>query len=145
MNDKITWDKSTADALASLLGRLRPDWQMPGIMAALADERLRGRNPFAVARAAILAAGNPKVRTPAVIAMDGEHWNEPDAPKPTWMPPPFETQRIPPRTEAEVESAALAAAAAKATLAATKATLRCACGQSIPRSEWAGHTCEATA
>ena len=74
MNEMITWEKRLADPLAVILAVLRSDWQVPGIMAALADPRLRDKNPAGVVRAAVKLASNPKVRTPAVLAMDGEHW-----------------------------------------------------------------------
>ena len=99
MNETITWEKRIADPLAVILAALRPDWQMPGIMAALADQKLRDKPPAAVIVAAVRAAANSKVRTPAVIAMDGEHWQEPAAPLPTQIPPRFEPPQ--PLTEAE--------------------------------------------
>jgi hypothetical protein len=76
MNESILWEKRFADPLAVILGQLRTDWQMPGIMAALADQRLRAKAPATVVLAAVRAASNPKVRTPAVIPMEGEHWLE---------------------------------------------------------------------
>jgi hypothetical protein len=76
MNEMITWEKRLADPLAVILAVLRSDWQIPGIMAALADPRLRDKNPAEVVRAAVKLASNPRVRTPAVLAMDGEHWRD---------------------------------------------------------------------
>lgn len=78
-----------ADAIAILVSRLRPDWDVRGVMAALA--KVRDRDPFLAAVAAVRAAANPTNRTPAVIAMDGAHWLSP-APtaKPgVWQPPPM--------------------------------------------------------
>lgn len=76
MNDEITkWAKRIADPIAVVLEQIRPDWQMPGIMAALADPKLRDLPADLVACAAIRAAANPAVRTPAVIPMDGAHWH----------------------------------------------------------------------
>lgn len=71
MTDFITKDQ--AEALAALVHQLRPDWQTQGIMSALAKVRDRGP-AFDVAHAALYAAADPTIRTPAVIAMGGEHW-----------------------------------------------------------------------
>lgn len=69
----ITRDQ--ARALASLVAALRPDWDSPGILKALSDARERG-NPFALAHAALYAAETLTNRTPAVIALTGDHWTK---------------------------------------------------------------------
>ena len=115
MNETITtWEKRLADPLALILAVLRPDWQMPGIMAALADVKLRDKPPAAVIVAAVRAATSAKVRTPAVIAMDGEHWNDPAVVLPTQLPPRWETPK--PLTDDERQAAAQAAAATRRVL-----------------------------
>lgn len=53
--------------LANLIGDVRPDWDGPGIAAAL-DQADRDRHaPFVIAAAAFDAAGDPTTRTPAGI------------------------------------------------------------------------------
>ncbi len=65
--------KPQAEALAALVHTLRDTWDVAGIMAALATTKTRG-DAFAIAHAALYAAENPTNRTPAVIALAGEHW-----------------------------------------------------------------------
>ncbi|WP_102508142.1 hypothetical protein [Sanguibacter massiliensis] len=67
----ITRDQ--AQALAALIATMRPDWQTPGILKALSDARARGTG-WDLAHAALYAAQDPSVRTPAVIALPGDHW-----------------------------------------------------------------------
>ena len=71
MMDSIS--REQAHALATLVYLLRPDWNERGVLKALSDARHLG-SPSLLAVAAIRAAGNPRNRTPAVIAMSGEHW-----------------------------------------------------------------------
>lgn len=145
MNDKITmiWDKPMADALTRLLALLRPDWQPPGIAAALADQRLRAKPPTEVALAAIRAGANSKIRTPAVIPLDGEHWNG-DVPvehRDRPLPPAYKPDILPLSAD-EREAAALALAGAKSTLAAVRGTTWCPrCGMSVANGAWADHQC----
>ena len=67
-------NRETGDAIAVLVGKLRPDWDVRGVMAALSQ--VRDREPGLVAIAAIRCAMVPSNRTPAVIAMAGAHWGE---------------------------------------------------------------------
>lgn len=78
--------RSQAEHLAALVHAIRPDWDAPGILAALVKVRTR---PLAlVAYAAVRAAENTSNRTPAVIALDGTHWRPPTAAElPTPIPP----------------------------------------------------------
>jgi hypothetical protein len=62
-----------ATTLAAFVHTLRPDWDVPGIVAALGQVRDRAV-AGEVAVAAIRAATDHGNRTPAVIAMDGKHW-----------------------------------------------------------------------
>ena len=66
-------DRDQAHALAALIATLRPDWQPPGILKALSAARTRG-TAWDLAHAALYAAQDPAVRTPAVIALPGDHW-----------------------------------------------------------------------
>lgn len=62
-----------AKALARLLNAMRTDWDEAGIMAALGNARHQASAPDLMV-AAIRAAASAHNRTPAVIAMQGEHW-----------------------------------------------------------------------
>lgn len=53
---------------------VRPDWQVPGILSALAEASQLTRDAGALAAAAVNAARQEKNRTPAVIALPGSHW-----------------------------------------------------------------------
>lgn len=69
-------NRDQADAIAVLVSRLRPEWDVRGIMAALAD--VRDRDADLVAIAAIRAAMVATNRTPAVIPRQGDHWKSAD-------------------------------------------------------------------
>ena len=73
--------REQAQALTRCVHLLRPAWNEEGIMAALV--KVRERDAFDVALAAIRAAKDPSAQTPGVIP-NGPHWNElpPAAPKP---------------------------------------------------------------
>lgn len=64
-------------ALAQLVHAIRSDWDVNGIIAALGTAREHGRadDIRAITDAAVAAALDVKNRTPAVIPMNGEHWN----------------------------------------------------------------------
>lgn len=72
--------KPDAEKIAQDAHAARPEWDTAGIMAALL--KVRDRDPRHVRAAALHAARNPANRTPAVIALDGEHWTA-TAPRPT--------------------------------------------------------------
>lgn len=65
--------KPQADAIAAAVHAVRPDWDTTGVLAALARARERAE-PWQVAAAALIAAGNPDNRTPGVIPLAGGHW-----------------------------------------------------------------------
>lgn len=72
MHAQITSDQ--ARALASLVHTLRPDWDIPGIAAAI--HRARHRAPaLGIAHAALRLAERTDLRTPAVLEQDGAHWH----------------------------------------------------------------------
>ena len=58
--------------LASLVATIRPDWQEPGIRAAL--HKVADRPLVDVAQAALAACLRVDQRTPDVISRDGPHW-----------------------------------------------------------------------
>jgi len=79
-----------AEKTAELVHTIRPDWDVRGIYAALAKAAERA-DAGRLAIAALHAAMEPTNRTPAVIAMDGLHWQKAEgvapAPKRTIEPP----------------------------------------------------------
>jgi hypothetical protein len=86
VNAELT--KEQATYLAEFIHSIRRDWNVPGIFAALGTARLRvGATPASVGLAAIRCATNPKNRTPVIIALEGDHWQEPERPEPTPTPP----------------------------------------------------------
>lgn len=68
-------NREQAHAVAALVAALRPEWDTPGILKALSDARDRG-TAWDVAHAALHAAENPRAKTPAIIALAGEHWTK---------------------------------------------------------------------
>ena len=67
------------DAIAWLVRSFRrngngPDWEMPGIRAAIVKAEQVADSGVQVAAAALAAAANPAVRTPGFIAQPGKHW-----------------------------------------------------------------------
>ena len=64
--------RKDAEHLTALLHAIRPTWDPQGILHALGD--VAGRDLATVVVAAVRAATNPQVKTPAVIAMPGPHW-----------------------------------------------------------------------
>lgn len=66
--------RGQAEATATLIATLRPDWDHRGILAAIQTAAPRHTAPQ-IAIAAIHAATNPTNRTPAVIPLNGPHWN----------------------------------------------------------------------
>lgn len=73
MMTKNQINRDQAHALATLITAMRPEWDTPGILKALSDARDRTTG-WDLAHAALHAAANPKAKTPAVIALAGEHW-----------------------------------------------------------------------
>lgn len=71
-----TITREQARALAELVHLLRPEWDAQGILAAVAKAREKA-SVDVVCIAAIRAAATPTNRTPAVIPLDGEHWQQP--------------------------------------------------------------------
>ena len=63
-------------AIATAVQQLRPDWDHPGIVAALQAAQGHGTTAE-VAAAAFRLAGNLKVRTPGMLAQPGKHWRAP--------------------------------------------------------------------
>lgn len=75
--------RDEADALARLCAHLRPAWNYPGVYKQLAALAHHPAPAAVLCQVAIRAAADPDhVHTPAVIPMDGPHWNLTDAPAP---------------------------------------------------------------
>ena len=91
--------------LAYVIHELRPDWDRPGIEAAL--ERAHQTNPdlAAITHAAIAATNRDDQHTPAIIALPGPHWTctssqtSPLPPKPRCLEEPM-GEPIPAETRA---------------------------------------------
>lgn len=74
MSPAFTRDE--AHALALDVHAARPQWDTRGILTAIA--RVADRPLAAVRAAALAAARDPRCKTPAVIALEGDHWHTPD-------------------------------------------------------------------
>jgi hypothetical protein len=70
----MTLSREQAQALTRLVHLLRPAWNEEGIYAAVA--RVKERDAYDVALAAIRAAADKNANTPGVIPSPGPHWNE---------------------------------------------------------------------
>lgn len=62
-----------AQALAAFVSRIRPDWDHPGILAAIAKARSLG-SAADIGSALCKLAANPGLRTPALLSEPGAHW-----------------------------------------------------------------------
>jgi hypothetical protein len=62
-----------AQALAAFITRIRPDWDHPGIFAAIGKTRDLG-SAAAIGAALCRLAENRDLRTPALLAEPGPHW-----------------------------------------------------------------------
>lgn len=69
----MTLSQSQGQALTALLHTIRRDWGLAGITAALKKASLLG-SAAEVAVAACRCAADPDMRTPALIADPGPHW-----------------------------------------------------------------------
>jgi hypothetical protein len=67
--------QTQAHKIAAAIAAIREDWDPAGILAALG--KVRDRDPAAALIAFARAARDPDMRTPAVAALAGEHWNDP--------------------------------------------------------------------
>lgn len=80
-----------AGALAALLHEMRSDWDVPGVRTALWNAKGLAPAPDLMC-AAVRAAADGNVRTPAVIAQPGRHWRHETQVQPTF-PRPTSTRR----------------------------------------------------
>lgn len=62
-------NRDQARALAAFAASLRADWDQPGILKALSDNRLRG-DVWAITTATFKAARDQQAKTPAAIGWD---------------------------------------------------------------------------
>ncbi|WP_285240088.1 hypothetical protein [Pseudarthrobacter sp. MEB009] len=93
MTDSQTITKPQAEALASILHELRPEWGTPALVTLIGRNREHPAPFPALTQAAITAAtrrnpdGTPTARTPAVIYQPGKHWDQPINDAGTRIPP----------------------------------------------------------
>lgn len=73
-------DRPQAEALATFITRVRPDWRHAGIVAAI--EKVKHEAPTDVARALVNLAEDMTLKTPALLAGPGGHWRKPDGTMP---------------------------------------------------------------
>jgi hypothetical protein len=69
-------------AIATAVQQVRPEWDHPGILAALHAASAHG-TPAEVAAAAFRLAGNLAARTPGMLSQPGAHWSVPTQGGPT--------------------------------------------------------------
>ena len=69
-------------AIATAVQQLRPDWDHPGIVAALRAAQAHG-TPAEIAAAACRLAGDTNTRTPGRLKDPGAHWKAPAEGGPT--------------------------------------------------------------
>lgn len=67
--------RTEAQALATFITKVRPDWDHPGIIAAIGKAQAKA-TPLQVARALVNLAENRELRTPALLAEAGQHWRD---------------------------------------------------------------------
>jgi hypothetical protein len=65
--------RTQAEALATFITRIRPDWDHPGILAAIGKAQHLG-SPAAIGSALCRLADNRELRTPATLPDPGAHW-----------------------------------------------------------------------
>lgn len=70
----MTTSSEWVERLAVLINVIRPDWGVRGIRAAL--RKVSNRPLRDVTLAALAATARTDQRTPAIIALDGEHWRQ---------------------------------------------------------------------
>lgn len=74
--------RAQATAIATAVQQIRPEWDHPGILAALFAAQGLG-TVAEVAAAAFRLAGDLSVRTPGMLAKPGKHWRAPAEGGPT--------------------------------------------------------------
>jgi hypothetical protein len=66
-----------AEALATFVNRMRPDWDHPGIVSALSKAASLG-GPLDVAHALLILAENRELKSPGMLHQQGKHWKRAD-------------------------------------------------------------------
>lgn len=66
-----------AEALATLVGRLRTDWDHRGIVAAI-ERAVPTANAWDISHALLHLAEDRAVKTPGMLVQPGKHWRKPD-------------------------------------------------------------------
>jgi len=113
-------DHTQATALAAFVGRIRPDWDHPGIVAAIGKARSLG-SAAAIGAALCRLAENRELRTPAMLAEPGTHWSGTTVAK---LPPPIMCAEHPHQPARECPDCRAQAVTDKAALADLAAAVR---------------------
>lgn len=71
--------RAEAEALAAFIARARPDWDHPGIVAAIKKAAHCG-TPLEIGVALCIIAKDRSLRTPALLAEKGRHWTQDGTP-----------------------------------------------------------------
>ena len=93
MTDHQPITKPQAEALATLLHELRPEWGIPALMTLMGKHLDHPATYPQLTQAAVSAAirrnpdGTPTARTPAVIYQPGRHWDQPVTEQAATVPP----------------------------------------------------------
>ena len=67
--------RTQAEALATFVAHIRPDWDRPGILAAIGKAGNLG-SPSAIGVALCRLADNRGLNTPALLPTPGAHWTD---------------------------------------------------------------------
>lgn len=78
--------RNQATILAALLHEIRPRWSTEAIVSLIGKNLATIPSYPALAEAAIRVANDSTKQTPAIIFLDGKHWERPDQPREA--PPP---------------------------------------------------------
>jgi hypothetical protein len=79
VDPKPRYSTETFDCIVELARTIRPQWDVPGLRQAIRDALNREEQPTLaeLAYAVLRVAENFSVVSPAVIALDGPHWQRP--------------------------------------------------------------------
>jgi hypothetical protein len=85
------------ERIAQVVSDIRPDWPYPSIVRAICS--CDGKDPAAIALAAVRVAADPESKSPTRITLPGPWWKPSDcSDKPattgTHLPPPFQREQI---------------------------------------------------
>lgn len=67
--------RTQAESLATFIAKMRPDWDHPGIVAAIGKAQSQA-TALQIARALVNLAENRELHTPALLPEKGNHWRD---------------------------------------------------------------------